>query len=102
MRFSKEYRERMSKIKLAAESTSRGEHRPEWKGDDVSNAELHKWVRYHKTKTGVCQRCKRKRYTMWSNIEHRRKRNLDDFIELCVPCHWFIDGRRKNDPLDEL
>ncbi len=73
------HREQMRNIKREASSL--------WKGDNVSLNELHKWVRRWKSKTGVCSNCGQKRYTEWANIDGKYRRKLEDYIELCAPCH---------------
>jgi hypothetical protein len=75
-----------------------------WKGDDVSYDVLHLWVRYNKKKTGVCSHCgrtpeprgNRKYGTEWANVSGEYRRDLNDFIELCRPCHTKFDERREN------
>lgn len=64
-----------------------------WRGDSVSYSTLHAWVRRHKPKTGVCTECHAQvgtggwSGTQWANISGRYRRDLNDFIELCIPCH---------------
>jgi hypothetical protein len=60
-----------------------------WKGDHVGYDALHDWIRRIKGKAKKCEHCgntSAKRYE-WSNIDHKYRRNVDDFIELCVNCH---------------
>ena len=72
---------------------------PNWKGENASYAAIHNWVRYHKQKTGKCVLCNKRKETVWANIDHKYKRDLDDYIELCRNCHDFYDGfRRKSEP----
>jgi hypothetical protein len=58
-----------------------------WRGDKVHYFALHGWVGRHKTKTGSCSQCGETRYAEWSNISHEYRRDLDDYRELCKPCH---------------
>lgn len=55
---------------------------------------LHNWIARHKPggKTGVCSRCGEERYTEWADVGHRREYDLDNFVELCKPCHIELDG----------
>ncbi len=63
-----------------------------WKGTEVSYGALHVWVKKHKTKTGTCSECGQTRYTEWANISGEYTRDLDDYREVCKPCHMRIDG----------
>ena len=64
-----------------------------WKGEEVGYHALHIWLAKHKTKTGICSRCNAERYTEWANIApgRPRSRNLDDYVEVCKPCHMELD-----------
>jgi hypothetical protein len=66
-----------------------------WKGDDVGYNALHHWVRKYGTKTGHCSHCGREGYTEWANVSGEYRRDLDDFIELCVSCHRIFDGEEE-------
>ena len=66
-----------------------------YKGDAAGLVAKHHWVKRRKQKTGVCSRCGERRYTEWANIDHKYSRNLDDYIELCKPCHIKHDGTHK-------
>jgi len=87
---SDETRQRMSE---ARRGRFLGDAHPNWRGDAVSYSTLHQWVARHKQKTGVCVECgavvgtERFRGTQWANMSGRYLRDLDDFIELCIPCH---------------
>lgn len=71
-----------------------GEKHPGWKGKNVSYGALHVWIKKHKTKTGTCSLCGQTRYTEWANLssDQRHSRNLDDWAEVCKPCHMRLDG----------
>lgn len=94
--FSDETRRRMSE---ARRGRFLGDEHPSWRGDAVSYTTLHEWVRRHKTKTGSCTECgadvgtDRSHGTEWANVSGRYLRDLDDFIELCIPCHRRRDRR---------
>lgn len=54
---------------------------------------LHSWVRYHKGKPNLCEKCgatEAKKFE-WANISGEYKRDLSDWIRLCVSCHRFMD-----------
>lgn len=79
-----------------------------WKGDGVGYSGLHTWVSRHKTKIGVCQDCGRDvgtnwpRGTQWANVSGEYRRDLDDFRELCTPCHRRFDLGRARPSSDEV
>jgi len=67
-----------------------------WK-DDASYSALHHWVRKYKGKAKICEDCGKKKTTpksvQWCNKDHKYRRNLDDYISLCVPCHRKYDKK---------
>jgi len=67
-----------------------GKIHPKWKGEKVGYDALHDWIKRKKGKAKQCVHCgtkDAKRYE-WSNIDHKYRRNVDDFIELCTKCHY--------------
>jgi hypothetical protein len=76
-----------------------GPETTQWKGDEVSYNALHQWVLWHKVKTGVCTGCGRRRETQWANLSGVYLRDLDDYVELCVPCHRELDDEEWYDKL---
>lgn len=63
-----------------------------WKGEKAKYAAVHMWVRRVKGKPSKCKHCgASERKLHWANIDHKYKRNPDDFIPLCVPCHRRYD-----------
>jgi len=82
-KWSKKDREKHSDV-------HKGERNQNWKGDKVGYDALHDWVKRKKGKAKQCVHCgtkDAKRYE-WSNIDHKYRRNVDDFIELCTKCHY--------------
>ena len=67
-----------------------------WKGDLATKKPKHKWVekRLGKAKDYICS-CG-KRASHWSNIDHKYKRNLNDYRTLCVSCHMKWDYKYNN------
>lgn len=67
------------------------EGHPAWKGNKVSYRGLHQWVRRNKGHCHECSKCgfqsDKPRLIQWANIDGKYRRNLDDFIPLCVSCH---------------
>jgi len=71
-----------------------GEANHQWAGDKAGYMAVHAWVRKHFPKTG-CQHCgATDRKTQWANISGEYRRDRDDWIELCVPCHKKYDLAR--------
>ena len=73
-----------------------GEEHHMWKGSDVKYSGLHRWVLRNKVKTNICQdcgvKCEGKRFTEWANVSGEYRRDLDDYVELCPPCHRVFDS----------
>lgn len=63
-----------------------------WKGDDVGYYALHSWLRRHKKLPKECIHCGKKNIKLqWANKSRRYKRDLNDWIALCIPCHSKYD-----------
>jgi len=70
------------------------ENHPAWKGDDVGYCAKHDWVEKYLGKPTVCWSCgdeEQERYE-WANKSGWYKRDLDDWIRLCVSCHRRYDA----------
>lgn len=68
-----------------------------WKGNDVGYHGLHKWIQRHKGKADKCEKCgilNAKKYE-WANISGEYKRDVDDFMSMCVSCHILFDTERR-------
>jgi hypothetical protein len=109
---SKETRELMSKALKGRVSPMKGKHmsnehkrklglahignkNPLWKGNNVGYSAIHRWVRWHKGNAIKCSWCgfeSSNHYMIdWANIDHRYKRDLNDYISLCRKCHRLHD-----------
>lgn len=70
-----------------------------WKGPQASYRALHYWVQKRLGKALQCSNhnCANKSTVyQWANISRKYKRNLKDWISLCVACHSLYDrGRLK-------
>lgn len=70
-----------------------------WKGDGAGYGAVHKWVNIKKRKPSSCENCGKEGNSyqiQWSNIDHKYKRNLDDYTALCVACHKKHDATLNN------
>lgn len=105
VRHSQKAKEKMRVSKLGnknpmfgSEAWNRGkphlvnEKNPAWKGNAVTKASLHAWIRNHFPKKGVCELCKSKGKTEWSNKDHKYdSRERDRWQEVCRACHLSHD-----------
>lgn len=68
-----------------------------WKGDKAGCGAMHEWVKREKGKASEhkCVDCGKKSKD-WSNIDHKYKRNLDDYQSRCRKCHRRYDKIIKN------
>lgn len=67
-----------------------------WKGTKVGYRALHHWVEKWLGKAYECVYCGRNKLETrihWASISHKAKRDLNDFISLCVLCHKHYDGK---------
>ena len=67
-----------------------GENNSHWKGDKAGYHAMHKWIYNQKGKPKICVDCGatcKERRLYWSNIDHKYRRNLNDYISRCSPCH---------------
>lgn len=66
-----------------------------WKGDDVGYGSLHEWVKRYLGTPTTCECCGMENLTKkkihWANKSRKYKRDLDDWVRLCVSCHWKYD-----------
>lgn len=67
----------------------------QWKGDCVGYRALHHWVKRHKGEPTKCVFCGKEKTTPksihWANKSHQYKRDLTDWLQLCVNCHIRYD-----------
>lgn len=60
-----------------------------WKGDKAGYFAKHAWIQNKYGKASKCENCgvvNEKRYH-WSNIDHKYRRNIKDWRQLCASCH---------------
>lgn len=89
-RFSEEHRLNISKSK-------RGSKAYQWKGEGCGYRSLHHWVEKELGKPKICEFCKNSnlnhRQYNWANKSHEYKRDLSDWLRLCVKCHKNYDKK---------
>jgi hypothetical protein len=61
----------------------------ETKKQKSTYAAVHMWMRYHHGKPQKCENCEttEKRMYHWANVSGTYKREREDWLRLCVPCH---------------
>lgn len=68
---------------------------PKWKGDAIGYVGIHDWVRKWKGTPDICENCGKNglkgHQIHWANVDHKYRRILDDYIRLCVKCHFDHD-----------
>lgn len=93
---SKEDREKMSRARIGRFGDER---HPRWAGDRVGYDGLHDWVYKVLGAPMTCSRCGRvgkNNYQIhWANKNGKYKRTKNDWIRLCVRCHWWKDQANK-------
>ena len=67
-----------------------GNKHPLWKGNNATYGSIHDWVSRHLGTPKICSHCgnsRKKIYYQWANISGNYKRDLSDWVRLCVKCH---------------
>ena len=76
----------------------RNEKHYRWRGDDVGYGAIHSWVRRKKGKPEICIDCGatvQDRKLQWSNIDHKYRRDINDYVGRCSSCHKKYDINMK-------
>lgn len=80
-------------IKIPSQS---GEKNHNWAGDNIKYTGLHKWVYRMLGRPDTCEHCGKSglkgREIHWANKSGGYKRELSDWLRLCVHCHLKYDG----------
>lgn len=80
-----------------------GKDNNKWKGDDVGKESLHGWLKRQLGFPSKCEFCgfesDNHHKIHLANKSHEYKRDINDWIRLCVPCHKkydleFINGKK--------
>ncbi len=80
-------------IKYKNNGLKKNENNPNWKGDRVKYLALHQWIRRHKIKPELCERCNKDKPYDLANMSGKYKRDINDFEWLCRKCHMVEDNR---------
>lgn len=71
-----------------------------WEGDKAKYRTIHTWVTKWKGKPEYCEFCNKTKTTPksihWANKSHNYKRDLTDWLSLCVSCHKRYDKAAKS------
>ena len=81
-------------ISRLAKIDNTGDNNWLWKGKNVGYFALHHWVNRQLGKPQECVYCGKgsgENKLQWANVSHEYKRDLSDFISLCIPCHKNYD-----------
>ena len=74
-----------------------GKENHQWKETGMSNTALHNWVRRYLGRPDICKHCGRSNLSghaiNWANKSHEYKRDLEDWLRLCVKCHRAYDRK---------
>ncbi len=76
-------------------SRGSGEENHFWIGDKVGYRGLHNWIEKERGKPHYCEHCKKDklahRQYHWANVSGEYRRDVSDWIRLCVKCHKKYD-----------
>lgn len=86
---SQETKDKMSKAHI-------GERNGKWRGDNVENHGLHRYVERYLPKPEKCQICNEAPPYDLANKTGIYNRDLENWYWLCRRCHVLSDGRIKN------
>lgn len=65
-----------------------------WKGEMAGYTAKHSWVTRHNGKAKKCELCGSIKKCVWANISGEYRRDKNDYISLCYPCHYLFDKDR--------
>ena len=91
---SLETKRKMSESKIGKKRPSLSmENHYRWKGAKAGKNPIHRWVEKVKGKPMKCEHCgdtEKGKYA-WANIDHKYRRDMEDYIRLCYKCHKKYD-----------
>ena len=72
-----------------------GDKHHNWKGDEVSYRNLHRWVERRLGTPALCEFCEETEGRMhWANKSGNYLRQEDDWVRLCPSCHKAYDSSK--------
>ncbi len=75
-------------VKIKLSESHKGDKNPNWKGDNVGYSSLHAWTRRELKFPKICSICGKTNCRIdVANIDHKYRRNIDDFTPMCISCH---------------
>jgi hypothetical protein len=80
----------LEKIRVA----NLGDKNPQWKGDDVGDNGLHRWLRSQIPEPYLCEICNKIPPYDLANVTDIYSRNLENWKYLCRSCHTILDINR--------
>lgn len=83
------------KLKGMKKPWQEGAKHHQWKGKGVTYTALHKWIARRLGSPDTCEHCNisglSSHQIHWANKSGKYKRDLDDWVRLCVKCHYLFD-----------
>lgn len=69
----------------------KGEVAYHWLGDKVGYGGVHQWLYKKYGKAKECEKCHSVGDIEWANISKKYKRDISDWMQLCISCHRKYD-----------
>jgi len=85
--------------------SSKPELASRWKGEDGNTASIHRWINAMRGgRPSKCQWCNRepgrgkdgRAKIHWANLSRKYKRDILDWVAICISCHWRYDNKVAN------
>ena len=72
---------------------NRGKFNGQWKAEDVGKKSIHQWIRSRKQKPEFCEICNKVPPLDLMCLDHKYRRNVEDYIFACRSCHMKYDHK---------
>lgn len=83
------------KRKLSESASQSDSMNNNWKGDSAGYSAIHRWIHRKLGMPKLCENCgfssENGRQFGWANLSHEYKRDLSDWMRLCISCHNKFD-----------
>jgi len=73
-----------------------GKNSPRWKGGGYNYKHYRIIKEKGRATNYICEICEKKQAKHWSNINHKYKKNPNDYRALCCSCHKNWDNKLRN------